>query len=89
MTKESQGVLVEVCLQSADAAVAAEAGGALLAPRPDHLLTAPRSGDPDGFQTLTVPMTVCNAIVIAAGLNAKDESLKKLDRLGQLIERFE
>ena len=28
MTKESQGVLVEVCLQSADAAVAAEAGGA-------------------------------------------------------------
>ncbi|MEM9438825.1 MAG: MurR/RpiR family transcriptional regulator [Pseudomonadota bacterium] len=63
--------------------------GALLAPRPDHLLAAPRSGDPDAFQTLTVPMTVCNAIVIAAGLTAKQESLKKLDRLGQLIERFE
>ncbi|MEM7046012.1 MAG: MurR/RpiR family transcriptional regulator, partial [Pseudomonadota bacterium] len=63
--------------------------GALLAPRPDHLLAAPRSGDRDAFQTLTVPMTVCNAIVIAAGLTAKDESLKKLDRLGQLIERFE
>ena len=63
--------------------------GALLAPRPDHLLAAPRSGDPDAFQTLTVPMTVCNAIVIAAGLTAKEESLKKLDRLGQLIERFE
>ena len=69
--------------------IVAGKSGALLAPRPDHLLTAPRSGDPDGFQTLTVPMTVCNAIVIAAGLNAKDESLKKLDRLGQLIERFE
>jgi DNA-binding MurR/RpiR family transcriptional regulator len=63
--------------------------GALLAPRPDHLLTAPRSGDPDAFQTLTVPMTVCNAIVIAAGHTAKEESLKKLERLGQLIERFE
>ncbi|MDE9451883.1 MurR/RpiR family transcriptional regulator [Aliiroseovarius sp. Z3] len=63
--------------------------GAFLSPRPDHLLAAPRSGDPDAFQTLTVPMTVCNAIVIAAGLTAKEESLKKLDRLGQLIERFE
>lgn len=63
--------------------------GALLAPRPDHILAAPRSGHPDAYQTLTVPMTICNAIVIAAGLTAKEESLKKLDRLGQLIERFE
>ncbi len=63
--------------------------GALLSPRPDHLLAAPRAGDPDAYQTLTVPMTVCNAIVIAAGLTAKKESLEKLDRLGQLIERFE
>lgn len=63
--------------------------GALLAPPPDHLLAAPRSGDPDAFQTLTVPMTVCNAIIIAAGLAARETSLKKLDRLGQLIERFE
>ncbi len=63
--------------------------GATLAPQPDHLLAAPRSGDPDAFQTLTVPMTVCNALVIMAGLIAKEDSLKKLDRLGQLIERFE
>ncbi len=63
--------------------------GALLAPRPDHILAAPRSGDPDAFQTLTVPMTVCNALVIAAGLTEKEASLKKLDRLGQLIERFD
>lgn len=62
---------------------------ALLVPQPDHILAAPRSGDPDAFQTLTVPMTVCNAIVIAAGHTEKQESLKKLDRLGQLIERFE
>lgn len=63
--------------------------GALLSPRPDYLLAAPRSGDRDAFQTLTVPMTVCNAIVIAAGLTAKEQSLKELDRLGELIERFE
>lgn len=63
--------------------------GAFLAPRPDHILAAPRSGDPDAFQTLTVPMTVCNALVIAAGLTEKEASLKKLDRLGQLIERFD
>lgn len=73
----------------AETIVISGSSGAMLSPRPDHLLAAPRSGDPDAFQTLTVPMTVCNAVVIAAGLTAKDESLKKLERLGQLIERFE
>ncbi len=63
--------------------------GAMLTPQPDHLLLAPRSGASDAFQTLTVPMTVCNAIVIAAGITAKQESLKKLEKLGQLIERFD
>lgn len=63
--------------------------GTTLSPRPDHLLAAPRSGHPDAFQTLTVPMAICNAVVIAGGLTAKEESLKKLEKLGQLIERFE
>lgn len=63
--------------------------GTTLSPRPDHCLTAPRSGHPDAFQTLTVPMAICNAIVIAAGLTAREESLQKLEKLGQLIERFE
>ena len=63
--------------------------GATLVPQPDHLLTAPRSGDSDAFQTLTVPMTVCNALVIAAGFTAQKDSIRSLDRLGQLIERFE
>ncbi len=62
--------------------------GAMMTPQPDHLLAAPRSGHPDGFQTLTVPMAICNAVVIAAGFEAKDESLKKLEKLGRLIERF-
>lgn len=63
--------------------------GAMLMPQPDHLILTPRSGDTDAFQTLTVPMTVCNAIIIAAGLTAKETSLRKLEELGRLIERFE
>jgi DNA-binding MurR/RpiR family transcriptional regulator len=63
--------------------------GAMAVPAPDYLLAAPRSGSTEAFQTLTVPMTICNAIVIAAGLTEQQESLKKLERLGQLIERFD
>ncbi|MEO0382136.1 MAG: MurR/RpiR family transcriptional regulator [Pseudomonadota bacterium] len=63
--------------------------GTTLSPRPNYSLAAPRSGHPDAFQTLTVPMAICNAVVIAAGLTAKEESLQKLEKLGQLIERFE
>ncbi|WP_159087075.1 MurR/RpiR family transcriptional regulator [Loktanella sp. Alg231-35] len=63
--------------------------GAMAAPSPDYILAAPRSGSTEAFQTLTVPMTICNAIVIAAGLTEQKQSLKKLERLGQLIERFD
>ena len=63
--------------------------GAILSPQPDHLLRAPRAGEADSFQTLTVPMTVCNAIIIAAGVLNKANSLKELERLGQLIDRFD
>lgn len=63
--------------------------GATLVPQPDYLLTAPRAGHKDAFQTLTVPMTICNALVIAAGQLASDAALKSLDRLGNLLGRFE
>ena len=63
--------------------------GPTLSPAPDALLAVPRSGEPDAFQTLTVPMTLCNAIVIAAGALDEGRSLETLDRLGALIERFE
>ncbi|MCR9237833.1 MAG: MurR/RpiR family transcriptional regulator [Alphaproteobacteria bacterium] len=73
----------------AETIVISGSSGAMLSPQPDILLIAPRSGSAEAFQTLTVPMTVCNAIVIAVGHIAKEESLKKLERLGQLIERFD
>lgn len=69
--------------------VIAGAIGALLTPAPDVLISVPRSQDRDGFQTLTVPMTICNAIVLAAAAHDKEHSLRTLDRLGTLIRRFE
>lgn len=62
--------------------------GHLLLPAPDVLLSAPRSGDPEAFQTLTVPMAISNAIVIAAA-RADPTALRSLDALGSLIEAFE
>lgn len=69
--------------------VIAGAIGALLTPAPDVLISVPRSLDRESFQTLTVPMTICNAIVLAAAAHDKDNSLRTLDRLGTLIRRFE
>lgn len=63
--------------------------GHLLSPRPDLRLCAPRSGDAQAFQTLTVPMAISNAVVIAAGALADTSAIETLDGLGALIERFE
>jgi DNA-binding MurR/RpiR family transcriptional regulator len=63
--------------------------GPMLVPASDLLLSAPRSGDVDGFQTLTVPMAISNAIVLAAGALEDIKALKTLERLGTLIKRFE
>ena len=73
----------------AETIVISGTAGTMLVPAPDHLVAVPRSGDPDQFQTLTVPMTVCNAIVLAAGALEEDHSLKALERLGVLIKRFD
>lgn len=89
-TPHGYAPLVESAREAgAETIVIADSAGATLLPQPDCLLSAPRSGDPDSFQTLTVPMTICNALVIAAGHTQKEQSLKQLERLGQLIERFE
>jgi DNA-binding MurR/RpiR family transcriptional regulator len=64
------------------------ANGAVMAPGADLILTVPRTGGQDEFQTLTVPMTICNAIILAAGDIDQSKSLQKLERLGELIQRF-
>jgi DNA-binding MurR/RpiR family transcriptional regulator len=63
--------------------------GPALAPAADHLLSAPRSGERDSFQTLTVPMAICNALVIAIMQNDEAGALSRLERLGTLIQTFE
>lgn len=63
--------------------------GPMLVPAPDLVLSAPRSGDVDSFQTLTVPMAISNAIVLAAGAREETQTLQTLETLGSLIKRFE
>jgi DNA-binding MurR/RpiR family transcriptional regulator len=63
--------------------------GPSLAPKADHLLFAPRSGSQEGFQTLTVPMAIANALVLAMAAEDKRGALEKLETLGQLIAAFE
>lgn len=63
--------------------------GNMMSPAPDLLLSAPRGGDAAGFQTLTVPMAIANAIVIAAGAVGDISGMEALDDLGDLIRRLE
>lgn len=63
--------------------------GPALQPRPDLLLSAPRAGSTDSYQTLTVPMALCNAIILALADRRGAAALAKLERLGTLIAKFE
>lgn len=55
----------------------------------DHLLTSPRSGSTDAFQTLVVPMAICNALILAMVQTDERRSLRQLEALGELIGEFE
>lgn len=63
--------------------------GPMLIPAPDYLLSAPRSADGDEFQTLTVPMAITNALVLAVGQQEETKVLISLETLGTLISEFE
>lgn len=63
--------------------------GPALQPKPDLLLSAPRAGSRDSFQTLTVPMALCNAVILALADRRGSDALAILDRLGALIGKFE
>ena len=68
--------------------VIADTVGPRLKPEPDQLLWASRGPD-DEFQTLTVPMAICNALVLTIAKRNRARSMEALDRLGTLIEAFE
>lgn len=63
--------------------------GPSLVPAADHLLFAPRAGSQDAFQTLTVPMAISNALVLAMAKQDPKASLQYLETLGQLIDAFD
>lgn len=63
--------------------------GPSLVPAADHLLFAPRTGSQDAFQTLTVPMAICNALVLGMAKQDPKASLQHLETLGQLIDAFD
>ena len=68
--------------------VIADTVGPRLKPEPDQLLWASRGPD-DEFQTLTVPMAICNALVLTIAKRNRARSMEALDRLGTLIDAFE
>lgn len=63
--------------------------GPSLVPNGDHLLFAPRSGSQDAFQTLTVPMTIANALVLQMAQLDEQRSMERLERVGQLLTTFD
>jgi DNA-binding MurR/RpiR family transcriptional regulator len=63
--------------------------GPSLSPPADQLLSAPRSGTGDLYQTLTVPMAICNGLVLSLAQISQDQSLRHLEALGELIGEFE
>lgn len=74
---------------SATSVVISGSVGPSLVPAGDHLLFAPRTGSQDAFQTLTVPMAICNALVLAMAKEDPKASLHYLEILGQLIDAFD
>lgn len=82
--------LMDVAAETgASTVVVADTIGPSLVPVPDLLLAAPRAGMENGYQTLTVPMAICNAMVLALVDRRGREALDHLERLGLLIARFE
>ncbi|WP_332718301.1 MurR/RpiR family transcriptional regulator [Pelagibacterium mangrovi] len=63
--------------------------GPALTPAPEMLLSAPRSGSNDSFQTLTVPMAITNALVLTMAQKDQAKALERLETLGELINEFE
>lgn len=59
--------------------------GPSLVPPPAHLLFAPRSGQEDAFQTLLVPMTITNALVLQMARGDEVRSIERLERVGRLL----
>ncbi len=61
--------------------------GPLVKPRPDIVIAAKR-GLADEYLTLTVPMAICNALILTIARLDQGRSLKALGRLAKLTRNF-
>jgi len=61
--------------------------GAVLRPNPDILLAASRGGRGES-QSLTVPMAVCNTLILEISRRDRGKSLKNLEKLDSLKHTF-
>ncbi len=62
--------------------------GALVRPAPTIVLAAPRGIDEE-FQTLTIPMCICNALVLTIARLDGGQSIETLNRLAGIIDTFD
>ncbi len=68
-------------------AVISDYSGATLRPRPDLLLAASRGARGES-QSLTVPMAICNTLILEISRLDRGRSLKSLEKLETLKKRF-
>lgn len=60
----------------------------MVRPQPDILLASSRGAE-DQFLTLTVPMVICNALILTIARLDEGKSMRQLDKLAALIRAFE
>ena len=82
-----EAVLRRAAERGAPTLLITDAGGPLLRPQPTVLLAARRGAETE-FQSLTVPMAICNALVLTLA-RLDPRSMSALDRLTGLIDEFE
>jgi DNA-binding MurR/RpiR family transcriptional regulator len=81
-------VLAHARATGARTVLISDAVGHEVRPRPDRLLAAPR-GPEEAFQTLAVPMLICNALVLTVARLDQGRSMQSLDRLAELIRELD
>lgn len=74
--------------QGSPAVLISDTIGPLIRPQPQVLLAAPRGAAGD-YQTLSVPMAICNALVLTLARMDEGRSLASLGRLERLLEQFQ
>lgn len=89
--REPEGLtqLLEVALEAgAPTVLVSDPFGSTVRPPPELVLAAPR-GEAEAFQTLSVPMAICNALVLTIAARDNGRSVEALERLAGLLARFE